>query len=288
MKKLLITTGILIIYLNGFNQTQILNPSFETWNDSLDVDQWWTWNTIRNYESLSVNQTAFKSTDAIDGSYSIKINTDSCNNCVSKGYSNPLPGQLQQFFPYNGIVADSISFYYKYFPTQNTDTASFGISYYGNGILKANANFLISSNSIWTKKTLAINALQSGVIDTLSISFLSSSNFFGNVGTDNIGSTLYIDKIELIYNSTTSINNLQENNSFSLFPNPITTEVTLLCMENINNAEINIYSLSGKKVLTKKITSQHNTINLNFLEKGVYIFVCSNENKRSTAKIIKQ
>lgn len=288
MKKLLITTGLLIVFLNGFNQTQILNPSFETWNDSLDVDQWWTWNVIRNFESLNVNQTAFKSTDAIDGSYSIKINTDSCNNCVSKGYSNPLSGQLQQFFPYNGIIADSISFYYKYFPTQNTDTASFGISYYGGGIVKANANFFISSNSIWTKKTLAINALQSGAIDTLSISFLSSSNFFGNVGTDNIGSTLYIDKIELIYNSTTLINNLQKNNSFSLFPNPITSEANLFSRNNINNAEINIYSLSGEKIFSKKIINRNTTINLSSLREGVYIFEFSNKNKSSITKIIKQ
>ena len=55
------------------------------------------------------------------------------------------------------------------------------------------------------------------------------------------------------------------------------------------DSDFNLYDLSGRILLTKKLLGTNNTVNLNNLSKGTYIYqISKNQQILSTSKIIKE
>lgn len=83
----------------------------------------------------------------------------------------------------------------------------------------------------------------------------------------------------------TNLNNEIYNKSkFSIYPNPVKTELTINISEKINLIEI--FDLLGKNVFYKENPSK--TINIEFLEKGIYILKIKTDNENYCDKIIKK
>jgi len=85
--------------------------------------------------------------------------------------------------------------------------------------------------------------------------------------------------------ATLNINSL-EKNLLNLSPNPATTNINISNNYKIENIEI--YTITGNKIMERKVNRLSTTINLNKLNKGLYMVVIKSQNKLSTHKLIKQ
>jgi len=86
---------------------------------------------------------------------------------------------------------------------------------------------------------------------------------------------------------TLGVENFQSSlSSFSVFPNPAKTTVSFL-FEN-NTGSVSIYSVLGKKVIEKEITSQNSILSVESLKSGLYFYTFDADGLHKTGKIIKQ
>ncbi len=73
---------------------------------------------------------------------------------------------------------------------------------------------------------------------------------------------------------------------FAVYPNPTTGIINIETA--INNAEINIISLEGKVVFSKKATTNNTTIDITALAHGMYIIEVKAENSISRVRVVKE
>jgi hypothetical protein len=129
--------------------------------------------------------------------------------------------------------------------------------------------------------------------------FITIGNFNSNTNTDTlfIGSTnptynadryayYYIDDITLIDQSTVGFNELGNENSFSVYPNPANDVLNIKVGTIKENTKIKIADVIGRTILITAFKSQ---LDISFLEKGIYFVTIQQEGKTlGTKKIIKQ
>ncbi|MDD3079562.1 MAG: T9SS type A sorting domain-containing protein [Paludibacter sp.] len=108
------------------------------------------------------------------------------------------------------------------------------------------------------------------------ISSVSKLTFATNVLNINLnaGSTETIslsDIQKITFNTVSGINNITlDENTAVVYPNPATNFIRI---KNItgNNIEVNIYNLSGVRVLNKTLHNQTETLDVSGLSNGIYI-----------------
>lgn len=74
---------------------------------------------------------------------------------------------------------------------------------------------------------------------------------------------------------------------FALYPNPVSTKVNISFPQTIERAEINIYNVLGKLVLSKQISALDNAVDVSNLTSGMYIASIASNNKTNSFKLIK-
>ncbi len=74
--------------------------------------------------------------------------------------------------------------------------------------------------------------------------------------------------------------------NFSLYPNPVKHILTINNTAAIDDIEI--FSISGKAVLSKKINSNHAEVDLSSVSSGLYLLKVKSEGKTKTIKFIKE
>ncbi len=72
---------------------------------------------------------------------------------------------------------------------------------------------------------------------------------------------------------------------FKFYPNPVTNELNLSAKNTID--QVSIFNLIGQKVYSEKIDNTKSTINLSFLQKGMYVMTVTSEGNTASYKIIK-
>ena len=83
----------------------------------------------------------------------------------------------------------------------------------------------------------------------------------------------------------TGINEINEN-SLSMFPNPVTNELTI---NNISkNSTISIYDLNGRLIINKISKSEIEKIDVSNLTNGIYLIKVSDKKAIITSKFVKQ
>lgn len=85
---------------------------------------------------------------------------------------------------------------------------------------------------------------------------------------------------------TLEVPQLELNEKITVFPNPTTARVTFKTNTNLVNEEVSIFNLSGQLVSKKMITA-NNTLELAELQSGVYLIQFNNK-KIKSFKIIKR
>ncbi|MBQ4805506.1 glycoside hydrolase family 9 protein [Aquimarina sp. MMG015] len=89
--------------------------------------------------------------------------------------------------------------------------------------------------------------------------------------------------------ATLSINELEENiSSVKIFPNPSSSILNIKFPTDIASSNIEIYSLRGKNVLSKKINTTSSSIDISNLTTGLYLVKVTTKNQSYTTKIAKK
>jgi len=129
--------------------------------------------------------------------------------------------------------------------------------------------------------------------------YLMIGNFFDNSQTDTLRITnttfppenyYYLDDICISSDSLlalnyvyTDINEINENISLNIFPNP-TTSIFTVSTTGDRMKEIRIYNILGELIYRSEIKSQNTTIDLNMQAKGIYFVKVTDLDKNETTQ----
>lgn len=145
--------------------------------------------------------------------------------------------------------------------------------------------FIIKTNpigdTIWTRR---INyAVGEWAQETRDDGFIITGDDNGNSPYN----FLYLLKLDSAGNFSTSISEIENSNSFILYPNPATTSITIL--SNIKHVitKVEIYNMLGEKVFTGDFYEQV-SLNCELFPKGIYLVQLNADEKRSIQKLIIQ
>ena len=135
-----------------------------------------------------------------------------------------------------------------------------------------------------------------GVPGATSPAFWEANSLLGspNSGSDSIP-MLYLDTIHNYLNpriyevlglggSTTDMNEIIEKTT-EVYPNPATDNINIVSYAKLINS-IDVYNLSGQKVISKKVNATTTKLNINSLAKGVYILDIKSKVSSVKRKII--
>ncbi len=84
----------------------------------------------------------------------------------------------------------------------------------------------------------------------------------------------------------TGINDINENNIITIYPNPASTTLNIKGIENQNIAKV--YSMDGKQMLTIPISENNQVLNVSQLKSGIYILKIETAKGIITKKFVKQ
>jgi hypothetical protein len=76
--------------------------------------------------------------------------------------------------------------------------------------------------------------------------------------------------------------------NFSIVPNPANDYISLQGISTFENGILEIISIDGKNMLTQSISKNQSAININHLEKGVYLLRLSVPDAVMVQQLIKQ
>ncbi|MFC1732343.1 T9SS type A sorting domain-containing protein, partial [candidate division KSB1 bacterium] len=286
------------IYSISFSQV-IPNNSFENWTS----DQPDSWDTSNDYILGTNIITVTPDTSSFDGSYAIKIKT---TKYIILTVSVTFPGLItlgDLIINYIGPVVkieggipfparpDSLTGYYKASPAAG-DSAMIviGFSKYnsstGRDTIGYAYRYIAGVDKGWTPFSLPIVWNSSSDPDSMNIIITSSDTY--NMNLVN-GSTIWIDKLSLIYSSA-SIVDMDFNQNIMVYPDNSGQKLIVHFKEESNkNTLIRFYNMTGQllyeNVLTIPVKDQY--IDTSHLSKGTYIVeVLTGDDERFTQKII--
>lgn len=140
--------------------------------------------------------------------------------------------------------------------------------------------FKPSSNSEWRKESVDVSNVPAGA----RIAFKATSAY---------GNNIYIDNVTLRTGSTTSINDLVNEGSISLYPSPASNELNVaIDMKQAAEVTFAVYNALGQEVMVEKQSlatgKQTATLNVSQLAAGVYILNIGNGEGAVQHKFIKE
>ena len=115
------------------------------------------------------------------------------------------------------------------------------------------------------------------------------SNYTGSVriafrlisNDKNIG---FLDNVKILGNAL-SLNEVENNASFGVYPNPANDFVTI---SDANGAEIKVIDMLGRTLISKVVKSTNETISINDLQTGMYMIQIVKDGQTSSQKLIKR
>lgn len=134
--------------------------------------------------------------------------------------------------------------------------------------------------------------IEAGDTDTseqmlFTFSYLAYQTGDENIIADSIIHQLHYLNCNPVHTVSLSENNVQ--NSFSVFPNPVSNSLILSFQSEIQTAEVRVLNVIGEIVYTKTISNTSNaTIDMTQLVNGLYFLQLLTNNKYFTQKFIKQ
>ena len=214
---------LLLTCLSGtaFLQTNVVNPSFETWNDEVVYDslEFWSTSAAQMYFQGLEPNTWQDDEDPYDGDFSVYMETvfvfddDLGEDDTIFGYCVKESADDGGFsgFPYTDSV-DQFSFWYKC-DVMPGDSAVAIIQLSKDGAIYAGAQFKMSGTvSDWTEAIVPIPGGDLEAPDSIWVGFASSDPFTPGIADE--GSVLEIDLVTLQFTAGSIVPAEIPNNSF--------------------------------------------------------------------------
>lgn len=270
---------------NGFEQTDS-NGNIRNWGntfllpiwadstgkpDSVKLDSAFYFGTTDTYTGLRAiemrNMYNFTRQIGIAGSISV-----SPDGTVYTGFAGSLP--ITQ-------TPETFSFYYKYFPV-NGDSAIATLKVFDEAFLEI-GEAILKIGGTWSNYTLAnatVTYTQPSTPSFMSIRFSTSTY----IQQPNYGTRLLIDDVS-VTSKATGVNNISEEQSVLIFPNPANEVINVLSAGEIYT--YSIHNIFGQTISVGNL-NQNESIDICTLPKGNYFIQFNSDKSRKTLKFIKQ
>jgi len=100
-------------------------------------------------------------------------------------------------------------------------------------------------------------------------------------------STMEIDYVRVYQEAVASVKNVDDLPKVKFYPNPVQNNLNIQLISDIEEFKVEIYNVSGQRILSFNQHSNHKTINLSHLSKGIYFLKYETETGIKTQKIVK-
>jgi hypothetical protein len=291
MKKIYSLAAILAFTSNLFAQT-VPNGSFEDWNITQgypEPDGWATFNIFSLFSGSEYGVTQ-EAPGAVGASYArLTVQADADGIATPAiaftGNLNILSGVGTTGFPVNNlpnflsgqyrseINGDDLAGVACFFTRWN---ASAGVS----DTVAIGSLEIPQSQSNWLSFDMPIVPMMAGTPDTCIILMIAGGGNLPEVGN-------YLDIDDLHFTGTASIDEPNAT-TFSVYPNPMSTELTidLTNMETIN--ELSLFDTQGRLVEKWQLAAIQTSVDVAHLPVGMYILHVSNSRGRWAQSLIKE
>ena len=211
---------------------------------------------------------------ALNFGMSVKIDTDASqvtltlkgpdNKWFAVGFGGQSMGAVSDVFLYDGTsVFDKIGHNHS---TPTTD---------------ATQDWTINSNTVTGSTRTIVATRNLAGSDASDYTFSNASSAIPIIYAHGSDMTLAFHQnrnfTSLSRTSTANVSNQQEI-EFAMYPNPANNELNIVLPSNLEDAQVAIYSILGKKVLQEKLNNSYNKIQLNKLNAGVYLIKINGKN----------
>ncbi len=254
------------------------NAGFENWThvtSSASYDDANSWNDLNSTTAGLGAVTCYKATAAGDfhsGAAALKLVTKSvfgtiANGICTTGAINTSTQSLSGGIAFT-MRPDSIVGWYKSTPagadhgfvqlllTGTSDTDTIGYVKFNTPAAAVNVYTRFSAAMVYKSTNPVTNS-----------QWLVSSSL-GHTG-QVVNSTIFVDDLDLIFNST-GIRE-QQISSFSTGPNPATNNFYVYNPQQ-SNAHIELYEITGKRIMRQQLVNSTNTIDLSGFFAGLYFY----------------
>lgn len=280
-----VSSGLTLPFTEGF-ENATFPPTGWLLQKTNTIDAAYSWTRLANTTGLVAGSTAIAKMDNYAG-----------NNDIT-GQKDALRTPALDFSAANSTLKLKFDVSHRRYSTTDIDTLNVYISTDCGGSwtrLYTKGGTQLASVAGTQTSAYTPTAAAQWRRDSVSLSTYSGLNsiYLKFESRSGWGNNLYLDNININYQTTTGLNNLQaELPIVDLFPNP-TSGVINLTVANVNYATttvVNVINAIGQNVIEpvsiKTAGSQH-SIDLSHLPNGVYyLSVKTNENKSVTKKIV--
>lgn len=290
IKNLRSTTLLLLLFnINSFAQNPLPNAGFETWSVVGIYENPSDWNTLNPSTSPLGVLTALKASgsDVHSGTNAIKLITKTvlsltANGIATTGVINTTTQTISGGIPYTGRP-DSISGWYKYTPVggDNGFLAFVLLDASNDTIGFANFTTPNSTVSSYTYFSVAVNYYNTGTPVTARCLLSSSAGF-----TAVVNSTMFIDDLALIFNTTGTREELPTANTVLKYFS--SSKKISIHSASVSISKAEILDISGKKIESYPLHSTKAEFTLENIKPGIYMVLLYDEsmNMQLSKKIL--
>jgi len=299
--------------LKAQHQQPIPNADFEIWKEKystyygdykdFETDLFYTLNSLYDLDNGPLEipprvLTAFQEGNAQHGAYCIKLTSGRISGGTSFVF---LPGMVgtvskefvKEFLEPGGegvrttklweyATPHALEGYFKYIPVEG-DSALINIEFYDDdGVAVVVENKIIyESVESWTKFSIPIpEKYWNEVFYEIRILFVASAGVnFEHLDecVGQLGSTLWVDNLNLNYTTTGIKQNLFSTLKTNAFPNPAAEVLNIELNENFSGKVV-VYNLTGSAVMEQNISGTQCQLNTSALAAGNYMYRLMKEN----------
>ncbi len=282
MKKLLSLIFLCLLMLQSTNaQIALPNPGFENWTSQGLYEDPDNWNTLNPSTAVLGILTALKATgaDVYSGNNAIKLITknvlgQTANGIATTGTINTGNQTITGGIPYTDRP-DSITGWYKCTPVggDNGFLAFVLLDAVEDTIGFSRFTTPTTTVGVYTYFSSAITYYSSASPVTARCLLSSSAGF-----TATVNSTLFMDDLALIFNSTGIKEELPGRATSVHFNSASRQLIVKAPMANITKAEI--MDLKGSTLTTYAIYGVNSEVEIQSISAGIYFVVLSDESKK--------
>jgi len=88
--------------------------------------------------------------------------------------------------------------------------------------------------------------------------------------------------------ATISVNDLDYLNTFSIYPNPSFTQITIENTKTTPKFQISIFNLNGQEVIKQQVTEPKTVVDISTLPQGIYMVKLTSDDKVKVLKLVKE
>ncbi|WP_299224492.1 T9SS type A sorting domain-containing protein [uncultured Psychroserpens sp.] len=154
---------------------------------------------------------------------------------------------------------------------------------------------VVTAGSGWQSVTIPISPsdfTNLGGANTIEgvLASVAETRIISNAGATWLGEsglrTMDLDNITA--STTLGISEVENNNEFSILPNPASTRLNIYMSQSDTEAMISVYDVLGKRVFNKSLNALSTSIDVNNWNSGVYLVRVTTDSGTQTKRFVKQ